>query len=263
MRIKNNVYLRRFSRLVTPENAIKLRMWQIRGGTPDKMLIMIPEKKILYTVIPKAANSTVKSCLWKACGADLDVNDIHSVRQLESGPAAKISEYSNQELLNIFRSKEWYKFSFVRNPYNRLLSAYKDKILGMGRKDKKANFLKKINWKKNQLPSFEEFVDKICQQDCDAMDWHWMPQTRLLMGECIDYEFIGRVESFNNDIGRVLSHINIMPDRVEKIISKPVNKTRKKSDMIIVPPSVANQIYEKYTDDFVKFEYDRESYKCS
>ena len=237
-------------------------MWQIRGGTLDKMLIVIPEKKVIYTVVPKAANSMIKYCLWEACGSPIEIIGIHSISHQSGGPARRVSDISNRELANMIKSEDWYKFSFVRNPYSRLISAYKDKILGMGIRKNTKPFLKKINWKGNEPPTIDEFIRTICQQNADSMDWHWMPQNRLLMKEIIKYDFIGKLEDFNADMESVLTELNVPAEKARELLAKSINASIDKvKDPIEISESSARMFYEYFKEDFELFGYDYESYK--
>ena len=153
----------------------------------------------------------------------IDGKDINSAIFKNPGPSRRVSDTDNQELASIFSSEDWFRFSFVRNPYKRLLSAYKDKILGLGHPKKHNSFLKKINWNSTQLPSFEEFIVAISRQSDDAMDWHWMPQSRLIMPDIIHYDFIGKLENYNEDMRTVLTRLNTSPNIIDKSLSVSLN----------------------------------------
>lgn len=248
--------------MLTPKSNIKRRMWQERGGTLDKMLIILPGLKVVYTSVPKAANSTIKKCLWEASGVPIEGKDINSAIFKNPGPSRRVSEIDNQELASIFSSEDWFRFSFVRNPYKRLLSAYKDKILGLGNPRKHNSFLKKINWHSSELPSFEEFISAISKQSDDTMDWHWMPQSRLIMPDIIHYDFIGKLENYNEDMRTVLTRLNTSPDIIDKLLSVSLNKTKKKSNnRLQISSSTAEMIQHRFSDDFMNFDYDIDSYK--
>lgn len=236
-------------------------MWQERGGTLDKMLIVLPEKKVVYTSVPKAANSTVKKCLWSASGVHIEGKNINSAIFKNPGPSRRVSEIDNQELAIIFQSEGWFRFSFVRNPYKRLLSGYKDKILGLGNPKKSNSFLKRINWHASELPSFDEFIQAVCSQEEDAMDWHWMPQSRLLMPDIIRYDFVGKLENFHDDMRTVLSRIDTDSEKIEALLSVSLNKTsEKKNNPVFISDKTAEMIYKKYAKDFEMFDYDAGSF---
>lgn len=259
--MKPSLVARRITRFATPQSAIKLRMWQERGGTLNKMLAVLPQQKILYTSVPKAANSTIKFCLWSACGFTINTTHINSFTYNHPGPSRRVSDISNRDLRSIFAADDWLRFTFVRNPYRRIVSAYQDKILGGGDKGKPNAFLRKINWRSHKPPTFAEFVAIICKQQHDAMDWHWMPQTRLIMNRLISYNFIGRVESFSKDMQFVLEHMQIPQAQIKTLLLAPKNvNVSKEIDAPIITTDLAEYIYRCYQDDFDYFGYDRNSY---
>ena len=258
--MNHKLLLRRTSKLITPSRHIKRRMWQERGGTLDKMVIILPELKVMYTSVPKAANSTVKKCLWSASGVDIEGKNINSAIFKNPGPSRRISEIDDRELSYIFTSDDWFKFSFVRNPYKRLLSGYKDKILGMGNPGKSNSFLKRINWHSSKPPSFDEFIEAICAQEEDAMDWHWMPQSRLLMTDIIHYGFIGKLENFKADMNTVLLKLNVERDKIDALLSVSLNKTKGSEKQVAISDKAAKMIYLKYKKDFDGFGYDPKTY---
>src|SRR5690606_38558455 len=51
--------------------------------------------------------------------------------------------------------------------------------------------------------SFADFIDLICDQDEAEMDKHWMPQYRMVGPDILQYDFIGRLESFDSDVAKI------------------------------------------------------------
>jgi len=121
---------------------------------------------------------------------------------------------------------EYYKFTFVRNPYDRLLSAYSFlKKGGMNHIDRRFN--EEIL---SQYKTFEEFVMKGLTEKhvSDLEVWtHFYPQTRFIYDENdnLAVDFVGRFESFNEDYekirqkigsGEKLKHLNKTKDKKAK-----------------------------------------------
>ena len=109
-----------------------------------------------------------------------------------------------------------YLFCFVRNPYTRLLSCYLDKI-ARGHPEK-ANILRFLKLNDNDLSyelSFTDFVNAVVQQDPFDMDPHWRIQTEQCFLNYINYSYIGRFESFAEDIIKILDAIFSDLDSVE------------------------------------------------
>lgn len=101
------------------------------------------------------------------------------------------------------------KFCFVRNPYSRLLSVYLDKIQrSRGQKRQVLLHMGKDPSQLNAPVSFSEFVDVVCEQPIVNMDPHWRVQYYQTFQDGITYDFIGRLESFRQDIVTVMTRIN-------------------------------------------------------
>lgn len=93
----------------------------------------------------------------------------------------------------------YFKFAFVRNPWDRLVSFYYSKILGKEHE----------GYSEYWGMEFKEFVDHICLTDIANADKHFRPQNLLLPVK--DLDFIGRFENFNSDFAKVCATLNL-PD---------------------------------------------------
>ena len=92
--------------------------------------------------------------------------------------------------------KEYYKFAFVRNPWDRFYSAYNYYKTG-GNRQCDQNLLEKMP------QSFKTFCLDFCERD--GYNWnnrpHFLPQVRFvsLTGESIDVDFLGKFENLKKD----------------------------------------------------------------
>jgi hypothetical protein len=109
----------------------------------------------------------------------------------------------------IFSKKEfdtYFKFSIVRNPYDRLLSAYEFlKNGGISKRD--------INWARENIlkyKNFDEFVKKwVTRNNIYSYD-HFIPQHEFI---CIDgsimVDFLGGLERIEEDFNTITDKLNI------------------------------------------------------
>ena len=98
-----------------------------------------------------------------------------------------------------------FRFTFVRNPWDRLVSCWENKIGPRGRQPGAAPGLRKTLG--DQKVSFREFIKTITvPQNLDA-DPHWQPCSLGFPSKDID--FIGRVENFEEDFKVVLKEIGL------------------------------------------------------
>ncbi len=113
----------------------------------------------------------------------------------------KNSQFSiNGSNLVFYRNKykKYYKFVFVRNPWDRVVSCYCDKVLGA-----------------KELPYYEDcfgkdfkyFVKFIEKKNLKNADRHIRLQSNLFPINDVDY--IGRFETFESDLKHVLNELNI------------------------------------------------------
>jgi hypothetical protein len=98
-----------------------------------------------------------------------------------------------------------FSFTFVRNPYDRLISGWTDKVLnaapGGGLKAAKFPEL---------LRDFDYFVAWLVDQNPAAINIHFRSQSLLVPAEL---DFIGRTETLARDLGLVLSRLGLQADR--------------------------------------------------
>ena len=147
--------------------------------------------------IPKAANSTVVSSL-----ATLKLGrktGSKEAKRLFSNP----SELSQSQLS---RFETLYKFVFVRNPFSRTLSAYLDKV---HRKRQGASGLEVVG-QVDQMQARDGFRDflKSLQQGKLFNNAHWAPQTSILLIPVERFDFVGKVESLDQDLSQVLDRLS-------------------------------------------------------
>ena len=119
--------------------------------------------------------------------------------------------------------------------------------------------LEDIDLEQNPI-SFAEFINFICEQNVKCMDKHWMPQTLILDLDKVDYDFIGRIENFEEDVNYLFNKIQA-PKYIYQYIGGKENSSRKLGITNIWTDELAEKIYEKYKSDFEAFGYDKMSYK--
>lgn len=98
---------------------------------------------------------------------------------------------------NPARFKDHFKFAFVRNPWDRVVSTYCNMIL-----TRKHKFYQQCFGK-----DFSYFVDFINKRDLTDIDVHIMLQSKLIPLESVD--FIGRFERFDEDLRLVLQVLGL------------------------------------------------------
>lgn len=204
--------------------------------------------KFVYYPVPKAACTTLKSFLIK-------------VDNIERGPSVHLTNIPVLSFSEI-RSplyKNYFHFTFIRNPYDRLLSCYMDKVLCPASSDltdrwfingENRTFLNqygKLGFSKMSFDDFVRFVTKISDKHCNP---HFAPQHSLLDLDSLN--FIGRLENFDQDFFHVKEKLslsdNIKPERLMTTKHDPYRTYYNDETRSLVA--------KKYAKDIEIFNYD-------
>lgn len=152
----------------------------------------------------KCGCSTIRRTLWAsehALGLAPAPLDPHAVEQL----SALVNDPRRWENVD-----NEFVFTFVRNPYARVLSAYLDKITGTRDPAVWGPFAERHNLGTDEI-SFVEFLRLIATEPAETMDIHWRPQSQIIGAELVPYDFVGAMESFTPDLAHVI-HTLFGPD---------------------------------------------------
>lgn len=154
-----------------------------------------------YNRIPKCANSTVVEALATSSGKVGRSSDTVALKRAFSKPH-RLSRRQVVELRD-----HWLKFTFVRDPYARVLSAYLDKIVRL-RYDLRPRYraLQGTGTTTAEPPSLDRFLDFLAEGGLYA-NVHWAPQTALLLIPLAAFDFVGKVENLDHDLNHVLQRI--------------------------------------------------------
>jgi hypothetical protein len=108
--------------------------------------------------------------------------------------------------------KEWetaradfFVFTFCRNPFTRVLSAYLDRIVG---RDESFYMLqRKMGFGDETEVTFPVFLEMLGEDGILDLDTHWKPQYRNIGHGYYDFSFIGRFESFQTEFPELLRRL--------------------------------------------------------
>lgn len=134
--------------------------------------------------------------------------------------------------------KKYFKFAFVRNPWDRVVSCYCNKVLTQGQYSFRECFGK----------GFDYFVDYISRQNLETADAHIRLQTALIPLDKVD--FVGRLENFNEDLLYVMSMLGL-----NHVAIPHKNKTHHTHYSTYYTKKTRRIIAEKYRKDIEAFGY--------
>ena len=102
-------------------------------------------------------------------------------------------------------SYDYFKFAFVRNPWDRVVSCWYDKVF-------KENHFKFNDVELKRMRQFKYFIDYVSSLAIESCNAHLRLQCTLIDLNAIDY--LGRFETFADDLCYVLDRIEIPSGRL-------------------------------------------------
>jgi len=192
---------------------------------------IVEDRKLVYLVNCKAACSTIKASLYH-----LDVPDDHSVHWIAPdtfGPDER-------------QYKDYFKFTFVRNPYDRLVSCYEN----LPQKHKELHKYYLFGYLERDK-GFSNFCKKVCRIPFCLADMHFESQYYLLsdkQGNC-RADYIGKYENLAEEYEWIREKYGLAPLR-------HLNPSGKGNWMDYYTRKTAQLVYKKYRKDFETLGYE-------
>lgn len=228
-------------------------------------LIVDKKHKVVYCYIPKVACTSWKKIMAQLVNLNYKGTSVHKLR------FDLLSYHSKSDVLHILNN--YYKFMFVRDPYSRLLSAFKDKFskkssdiyVKYERIIKRTVRLKLVgdaNTRTSQKDiNFEAFILYLIDisQKGGRLNEHWRQYYKLCFPCQINYDFIGHYETLEEDARFALQNAGVD----ELVAFPPVSYTSTKDDLrhfySEVPPEYISKLQSMYGADFEMFGYKNKS----
>ena len=190
------------------------RLTQTQRKSVFQHLLVNDNYKVIYCYVPKIGCTNWKKVLkvlserdaWPGCYPFSFIRDV-----------VPLSTYSKEERLH--RLKTYYKFMFVRDPLDRLVSAYLDKFHPNGQDKGFHKHYGTYIVKKYRKPplslaeeketrgndvTFPEFVNYVADTKRYMYNEHWAPYEDLCQPCLVDYDFIGHYEQLTDESNYVL-----------------------------------------------------------
>ncbi|MFT7686576.1 MAG: hypothetical protein ACI9FB_001921 [Candidatus Azotimanducaceae bacterium] len=181
-----------------------------RGTNKYSFVYVCEERKFIYYDVPKNASTTIRQELF-------DQNLAFSMQD----PQRNLQEY--------------FKFAFIRNPWDRMVSNWKM----FTTQEFRIEQLRSMTGE--NVSSFADFVHFSAQK----ANHHWQPQVLYMPDEL---DFVGRVDLFHNDFNSVLNTIGCN----ERMLSKS-NVTERKEYWYYYTPELVDYVAEIYSTDIERF----------
>jgi len=233
------------------------------GYDPESHIDVVPDHRLIYLCVPKSATTSIKMILSALAGRDAT-----SIRELHK---RKYSGLKSPTLvgLSVFHKlatdSRTFRFSFVRNPYARLVSAWADKFRdkSLSSCDSFVDQYLTHNWtigssKKSagHTLSFARFVEFAAATAGQRIDAHWQLQDDLLDVPALKLDLIGKVENFDRDMAKVLDHVGA-DHHLRQAVGVHMNASRHEPWPKYYTRALADRVYRAYERDFDRFRYPR------
>lgn len=216
----------------------------------NRHFILFRDIPLMYARVPKVANSSIKSSLCKLLSEEPE-GDVKTT----ADRFWKSHTHGETQLITPQQARELrlthFSFSFVRNPFDRLVAAYNNKILEI---DDVPSPMKRMGLRHNM--AFPQFIETICRCKPDELDNHVRPQADMLVAnDLLVPKFVGRMEH----IGDHWRHLRRRMRRLGlPILGKlPRKNVRRKerSDILERFNSIhlIDAVLERYAQDFERF----------
>ena len=206
-------------RLITSRYGIfrALELAPFLPSLPYRYICYSDELSFVYYIMPKVASRTIRGHLYSS-GADV---------RKQYYPSGTLESY--------------YHFTFVRNPWDRLVSCWRDKVVH-------SNLLEFGEAELERMQDFGNFVDYVESVDVRACNPHFRLQVEMVDFDKLDY--VGRFESLEDDLQHVLQHLSIP---LGSLMTRGVRTKKNYRDLYT--DELAERVGVIYKDDIEAFSY--------
>ncbi|MFT6927968.1 MAG: hypothetical protein ACJAZP_003615 [Psychromonas sp.] len=203
----------------------------IRNGFPYRKYTK--KYKCIFIHIPKTAGSSILTCLMGD-----KINRDHGT-------------YYDFKRIDPDRFNRYFKFCFVRNPYDRAVSAYE--YLKNGGNNSSDLYYKKLI--EDKYPSFKKFILEYLDGNKIHENLLFSPQYLFIYddrNEC-QVDYIGRFENINENFKFICKKIGVSA----RLPSK--NRVQRNTyETYYSDHQVKEKVYNLYSKDFDLFQYSKE-----
>lgn len=224
---------------------------ELRKGVWARIAVC-PRHRFIYLRIPKAANSTITKTLAarvfpeRRQEFEIDADAEIAKKSFERLP---LICFSRQRIL-----KRFFVFSFFRNPFTRVLSAYLDKIASAPKPVFQWT-ARSMGLESTSEMSFENFVTFLENDNLDA-NVHWAPQVRICPFPVEELHFAGKIEQLERDLAIVMEKI-FGAGSYGDILMREHNRQRaSEKTASFYDESLIKRVGELYREDFDRLGYD-------
>ncbi len=238
------------------------------------MRVLISDShKYIYHMNPKVGSNTILTVLY--CLAGIEEELIRNPHKTSRQPSLlqrhdlRALDLTHEGCQQVFAGLgDFYMFSFTRNPFARLKSAYNDKLKryaeiahlkllheleNRDEDNKDKHYFQQAL--KNRI-SFAQFAEGVCTRHLFG-DQHWLPQYHRLRPDICKYDFLGKLENLGPDLRHVLREIGVSRDEMPAMPARLNSAPDPRSVSDYYDSRLQELVLKAYDMDFAAFGYDR------
>lgn len=245
---------------------------QLMRGAPDAhdRIDLVFEPKLIYLQNPKVASTAIRRVLAEISGKKNTLLLRHKKGVYGNPP--RMQHVGLKSFYQLACDPQTLVFSFVRNPYDRLISAWANKFaqyalvpssyFGVWRPvvdtylNARAEIDPSLPSGPNAYLSFPQFVRYACATASTFVEKHIYLQTQIVGVPGLTPGLIGKYESFQLDLEKLYDHINLPAELRQRLFTR-VNRSVRTRCKEYFTQDLADQVYRAYESDFDAFHYPR------
>jgi hypothetical protein len=210
----------------------------------------------------KVGSSTLRQLFISSLGVgNASQLHVHNLDLLKSVGIKKLKTYNKEE--RDFRLQNYTKFTLVRHPFDRLVSAFNVKFNGRNRTDFTQRFRKLIHQHSGTdiVSDFSLFLELIVEEPTLFKDVHWRDYMSFCNPCVIQYDHVMYMETLAHDIDPLLNHLTgpngIKPRLPYRYHERPSdNKFPEVFNFFRnISSETVSKLLDMYGDDFNVFGY--------
>ena len=230
--------------------------------------------EFMYCMIPKVACTNWKRVLLVLSGHmnvtnPFDITPAQAHSREYNKHLKTLDMYSVEEIK--YRLENYFKFMFVRDPFERLLSAYRNKFTVSYNTYFPQRYGRHIIKKFRQRPSrqamrqgkdvtFEEFTQYLLDPDTEKpFNAHWRQYYKICHPCIVQYDAIGKYESMEADTSHILNEAGISDvirfPKANRLPGRPKTADILQQTYANLSSVDIHRLWETYSVDFSMFGY--------
>lgn len=171
----------------------------------------------------------------------------------------------------LYRLRHYFKFAVIRNPMERLVSAYKNKlerpfdvtfrkkfpdrlkayILSLYDRKRFMTWISKMDYNQDIHPTFSQFLRFMTKYSLNSYNEHFSPFLQLCFPCAVDYDVVLNFKSINYDIYAAMDYLSIHPSYYPQAIA---HKDKPTSDYVQdyfkqVPEPVRTKVFQQFQQE--------------